>query len=204
MVQFYKERLSASPQQRSFFVKTPRISQISKNNTIHILANKTFQWLSPDSKLTKTILKASIGRWQMPEPQLAETIYTEISRSSLMQQCTKNTVKQNFCHNDYRSMAVNRSSQKHSIYIGPQSCRDCAVCQARGRMCCSLMSRMLRADWASPVLLTGSSAVRRPVAHHPQVAVLQHDALTLPERLPLIWERTWHDGFLMRRTVQEI
>lgn len=54
------------------------------------------------------------------------------------------------------------------------------------------------------MLLAGSSAVRRPLAHHPQVAVLQHDALTLPERLPLIWERTWHDGFLMGKTGQEV
>lgn len=38
MVQFYKEWLGASPQHTTFFNKTPMISKISKNKTIHTLA----------------------------------------------------------------------------------------------------------------------------------------------------------------------
>lgn len=108
-------------------------------------------------------------------------------------------------------MVVNRPNQQHFLNMH-QVGAVLRLCGPPGaeqdvQQDALKVSRMLCADCRSrrsPVLLAGSSAVRHPVAHHPQVAVLQHDALTLPEGLPLIWERMWHYGLLMRKAVQEI
>lgn len=50
----------------------------------------------------------------------------------------------------------------------------------------------------SPALLVGSSVVWYTLTHHSHGAVFGHDTVTFSEHWPLIWERTWHQAFLIR------